>query len=313
MTTTTNLLITHIEQSQAQKEVTANEAFEAIDNAMSEIYSASLSSGNVIITSAQSTRAILIAATGCTVGGRTLTVPQIKRLFLVKSDGANTQTFSVVRGSTSISVVVGETALFYSDGTANGLLEIATTTATSVPDQFTDLSDVPGAYGTGDAGLFVRVNGTEDGLEFANASFLDLSDAPASFSGQGGKAVQVNPAGTALEFATKPYIVGMTYNGKPSASLVLIRHPVTEAVTFPASMTGSYGVAGTAATAQTDFDLQKNGVSFGTLRFAAAGTSATFIAASSTSFAAGDILTVVAPASQDATLAGLGFSLKGTR
>ena len=72
-------------------------------------------------------------------------------------------------------------------------------------------------------------------------------------------------------------------------------------------------VASVAATAQTDFDILKNGVSFGTMRFAAAGSTASFISASGASFAAGDILTVVAPASPDATLANVGFSLAGTR
>jgi hypothetical protein len=119
--------------------------------------------------------------------------------------------------------------------------------------------------------------------------------------------------GSAGLAGAQPYDVGGSYSAAPTASLVVIRYPFPRAVSFPASMTSSKGVAGTAATAQTDFDLQKNGSSFGTMRFAAAATTATFIAASSTSFAAGDILTVVAPASPDATLAGIGFSLAGTR
>ena len=75
----------------------------------------------------------------------------------------------------------------------------------------------------------------------------------------------------------------------------------------------SQGVLGTATTAQTDFDLQKNGVSFGTMRFAAAATVATFISAAGATFAAGDILKVISPNPADATAADLGFSLAGTR
>lgn len=111
----------------------------------------------------------------------------------------------------------------------------------------------------------------------------------------------------------QPYDVGGMVSGAPSASLVCMRYPFPRAVAFPSGMTSSQGVAGTAATAQTDFDLRKNNVSFGTMRFAAAGTVASFIAASATSFAASDVLTVVAPASPDATLANVGFSLAGTR
>lgn len=117
----------------------------------------------------------------------------------------------------------------------------------------------------------------------------------------------------AADLPTQPYDVGGSYAGAPTASLVLVRYPFPRAVAFPASLTNSQGAAATAATAQTDFDLKKNNVSFGTMRFAASGTTATFIAASSTSFAAGDVLTVVAPATPDATLANIGFALAGTR
>lgn len=129
----------------------------------------------------------------------------------------------------------------------------------------------------------------------------------------GGAAAPAFRALVQADLPTQPYDVGGSYPSAPTASLVMVRYPFPRAVSFPSSLTNSRGVAGTAATAQTDFDLKKNGVSFGTMRFAAAGTTASFIAASSSSFAAGDILTVVAPATPDATLAGIGFSLAGTR
>lgn len=109
-----------------------------------------------------------------------------------------------------------------------------------------------------------------------------------------------------------PVDFGGTYRGVFAASVVIMRLPMVRTITFPASMTGSQGVLGTATTAQTDFDLQKNAVSFGTMRFAAAATTATFIAASPTSFSAGDVLTVVAPGTPDVTAADLGFLLAGT-
>jgi hypothetical protein len=111
----------------------------------------------------------------------------------------------------------------------------------------------------------------------------------------------------------QPYDVGGSYSGVPTASFVLIRYPFPRSVSFPVGLTNSRGVAGIAATAQTDFDLKKNGSSVGTMRFAAAATTASFIMASATTFAAGDVLTVVAPGTADATLANIGFSLAGTR
>jgi hypothetical protein len=111
----------------------------------------------------------------------------------------------------------------------------------------------------------------------------------------------------------QPYDIGAQLSGAPTASLVMLRYKFPRTVLFPASLTDSQGTAGTAATAQTDFDVRKNGASVGTIRFAAAGTSATFIQASPQTYSAGDILTVVAPASPDATLANVSFVLAGTR
>lgn len=102
------------------------------------------------------------------------------------------------------------------------------------------------------------------------------------------------------------------YEGKPTASQ-LRQWVAAHAFTFPSGLTGSVAKAGTAATAQKDFDLKKNGTSFGTMRFAASATAATFIAASATAFAIGDVLTVTAPGSQDSTLANIAVNLVGFR
>ena len=103
------------------------------------------------------------------------------------------------------------------------------------------------------------------------------------------------------------------YPGKPGAGAIVMRVPIGRAFTFPSGMAASVGSSANAATAQADFDLKKNGVSFGTMRFAASDSTATFIAASATSFAAGDLLEIVAPAVQDGTLGNVGFYLKGDR
>lgn len=113
--------------------------------------------------------------------------------------------------------------------------------------------------------------------------------------------------------AGTPYDMGSLFNGEPTASLVLMRYVFPRAVAFTAGLPNSQGKAEVAATAQTDFDIQKNNSSIGTMRFAAAGTVASFIMASNQSFAAGDVLEVIAPASPDATLADIGFTLTGER
>ncbi|MCK5433580.1 MAG: hypothetical protein KAJ03_12605 [Gammaproteobacteria bacterium] len=110
-----------------------------------------------------------------------------------------------------------------------------------------------------------------------------------------------------------PYDVTGTFGGAPAADDVLLRFPSSRAVDFPSGLTASSGVSGTAANAQTDFDIRKNGGSVGTMRFAAAATTATFIAASPFSLAADDVLTVVAPNPADSAIADIGFTLAGTR
>lgn len=180
---------------------------------------------------------------------------------------------------------------------------------------FLDLSDTPNSY-SGQATKIVRVNAGATALEFVDPTFLALTDTPSSFSGAGSKLVKVNSGATALEFVAVPalpYLLAFDAPGAPTASMIVFHHVFTQAVTFVASLTGSYVKAGTAATAQTDFDLKKNGSSIGTVRFAAAGTTASYVSISSSSWAAGDILTLVAPASPDATIADIWGTLVGVR
>ena len=83
-------------------------------------------------------------------------------------------------------------------------------------------------------------------------------------------------------------------------------------MTFPAGLGGSYGTAGTAATAAASFAIDKNGTSVGAMHFAAGATTASFTMASATTFAGGDVLTILAPATPDASLANLVWTLAGT-
>src|SRR6266545_6076167 len=120
---TPNLNITHIVTAQAQKEVTANEAFDALDTALCGQLSLDFTSGNVALSEAQFRSSIAFRATNLSVA-RDLTVPAIKRLFVVSNkDGTNTLT--VKRGATSVTVAASKLALLYTDGTTDGLFAAA--------------------------------------------------------------------------------------------------------------------------------------------------------------------------------------------
>lgn len=110
-------------------------------------------------------------------------------------------------------------------------------------------------------------------------------------------------------FGTAIYDLEFFAPGTPTGSEVMLPVKFVRAVTFPTNLVGSYGSLLTATTGAKDFDLQKNGISFGTMSFGASATTATF-SVTQTSFSAGDTFKCIAPSSADATLAGLYFSFK---
>lgn len=113
-----------------------------------------------------------------------------------------------------------------------------------------------------------------------------------------------------------PYDVVIWMTGSPSNAQTLLKYNVPRPVSFPANLVGSTSApAEAAATASAVFSIKKNGVEVATATYAAAGTQATFATTGGTavSFAVGDTLSVVAPATADATLAGISLVIKGTR
>jgi len=131
-------------------------------------------------------------------------------------------------------------------------------------------------------------------------------------------AADVNEIKTAVNSkadAEQPYIIGGSCISAPASLQVLIVHPAASDFTLPAGLATSSMVALTAATAETVITLTKNGASIGTATFAAAGTEATFAAAADAVYSAAstDYFTMVAPLTPDATLAGIGWSVRGVR
>jgi hypothetical protein len=109
--------------------------------------------------------------------------------------------------------------------------------------------------------------------------------------------------------ANPPYDFSWRKEGQPGASEVALRQVLARPVRLAADFAGSAGVAGTAATADADFDVRRTGSSIGTIRFEVGLTAATYIAA--VVLEIGDELTVVAPASVDVSLADFAVSVAG--
>ncbi len=116
MSTTPNLAIPHILQSQAQKEVTANAAFDRLDEAINDQATVDVSAGNTTVSADDFHRNVLLVLTGSPSGTLDLTIPQSKRLFVVQNDCG--QDVAVRTGAgTQVVLTNGQRRLLYGDGT----------------------------------------------------------------------------------------------------------------------------------------------------------------------------------------------------
>lgn len=112
---------------------------------------------------------------------------------------------------------------------------------------------------------------------------------------------------------TAQFFIAAAYDSTPDPNAYVFALECPGALTFdlPVNMAGSVAKAKVAATATTVFDIRKNGSSIGTLTFTA--VTGAFALASLTSFQAGDLLEIVAPAIADLTLADLRITVAATR
>jgi hypothetical protein len=247
VSTTPNLAIEHILQSQAQKEVTANAAFDTLDQAIAGLLEVNVSAGGTItVDPAAALACKMLRLAGTLAADVDVVVPSNRKPYLVHN--ATAGGFAVtVRTSAGAGIAVDsslhDTAVVYCDGT-----------------------DVIA-------------------ISIGNAGGDDIG----------------------------PYDIGVYFPGKPGAGATLLQLIAPRAFTLPAGLTGSQGYAGTAPTAQADLDIRKNGTSIGTITFAAAASTASFSFASEVAFVAGDRLAVIAPGTQDASLANISITFKGTR
>lgn len=120
--------------------------------------------------------------------------------------------------------------------------------------------------------------------------------------------------GTAGAAPASIYDIGVFVPGKPGAGAEVLRFKTPRAFTIAGNAAGSTGSVGTNPTSTAAFDIKKNGSSIGSISFNTSGV-ATFstTAGASQSFAVNDILTIVAPGSQDATMADIGVVFLGSR
>ncbi len=118
--------------------------------------------------------------------------------------------------------------------------------------------------------------------------------------------VMINPV--TINLGAGAYNLSFASPGLPGAGVTLLSFAAT--VPFTVHATGHTLTCSVNPTAVADIKCYKNGVLFGTLELSTLGV-LSLVAFSSTAFAIGDLLTVVAPSPQDATLSGPSFVLMG--
>ncbi len=118
MPTSPLLLIEHIVQGQKQKEVTANQAFDILEDAIAgtdsfdDAGTGSISLGDI------AARTMVIDLTGVLTGTKTVVVPQRSKLYIFKNSTTGGEDLLVDTGiGTPIKIANGFYTFIYSDGT----------------------------------------------------------------------------------------------------------------------------------------------------------------------------------------------------
>lgn len=126
----------------------------------------------------------------------------------------------------------------------------------------------------------------------------------------GADMISLGAIGTGIPFTFAAFVPGLP----PGSAAEIYRIIMVENVSFADNFTGSKGTFSVLATADTAFPVQKNGSTIGTVTYKTDGT--VVFATSGTgneTFNAGDVLSILGPAVQDATLANIGMTFKGNR
>ena len=110
--------------------------------------------------------------------------------------------------------------------------------------------------------------------------------------------------------STVPYDIATYYDGAPTASDNIFVFIAQRDINLVQDLPNAQGYAGVAATAITNFDIRRNGVSIGTISWAAAAQVPTFTLAANENFLQGERLEIVAPAIPDSTLADISLSIR---
>jgi len=119
--TTPILNITECASGQVDQFAVYNEALRSLEKATQDFTEVDLASANAALTDANFRAYYLFRAKNNAVA-RDLILPANKRNFAVQNSGS--ATLSIKLGSTPLTLTAGASAMYYADGTANGLIKL---------------------------------------------------------------------------------------------------------------------------------------------------------------------------------------------
>ena len=288
MSTSPNLLIGLLSSSQNNKYVTVNEAIDLLDQALAQQLAITMTDADYTFATGQGSPALqnmVFVMSGALTAGRNVIVPNNEKLYIFKNNtsGGHNLTVKTAAGTGVVVMPTSGYVLVYCDA----------------------------------------VNVVAAAASGANA-FTQLSDVPASYSGAANNEVQVNVGATGLVFVPKPFPIGIFHPGVGADNELVLYIPLTENVTFPAGAVNSEAEAHNTTLATADATYTFYRVTFGsgsiptwtafaTVTFETDSLKGVWVQGSDETFAPGDVLACVGPATHDATLADFGITLRGIR
>jgi hypothetical protein len=118
---TPNLALSHIAAAQNQKEVTANAAFDGLDEALCNFSSFAMADVDLALTDPQALGNMILAFTGTLTAGRNIILPQSNKIYIVNNSttGGFSLTFKTGAAGTpgTVAVAAGAVKLIYCDST----------------------------------------------------------------------------------------------------------------------------------------------------------------------------------------------------
>lgn len=346
---TPNLAIVHIQAAQNQKEVTANTAFDDLDLALTSTVTETVYQTPFPLPLTDALQNMVFHFVGplspSIAGAVVITLPSNKKLYIVTNQTSESLIFqtqvagrmAVVNENPNTSIPSFDYTILYCDGINVDV--IASSFPAASAGAFGGDIRKTGSYAaqSSDAGQIITFDSSSAAtytllsppasatwavfVRNINTGAVTISRNGLNIDGkaqnvilyQGDAALITTEGVNYFQGMARPLSIAAFAPGVGANSQVLLYVKLDRPCIFPASAPNSYAVANTAATGSTTFTFKKNSSAFATVVFSGSGTTGAWTQASDASFAAGDILELDGPATADATLANIGFTLQGYR